>query len=289
MAGANCPIVRRSNGLLNYQDGLVYSEAMALPSLKSAVQNFAVLGIGTSLLKMGMLDFLRKRGMVPAAGAGPTLKQARRASYEYVIVATGDDGSRSETTWRGNGDPSAIATTIFLMETALGLLAKRGSSESGVLTRVQARMWLRCAGWCVEDSELDQMLDTASLPRGKTRAGTPVERTKWGLRQLIEVLEAERRSGRRNPGVPDLQAALRRLAGDRPKISHQLLTELTLEAEGLTEADLSQVLHALGLDDSKHINVDVLAQRLVSKMVQPPSAMELHELVNSKNWVKRAR
>ena len=146
MAGANCPIVRRSNGLLSYQDGLVYSEAMALPSLKLAVQNFAVLGIGTSLLKFGMLDFLRSRGMVPAAGAGPTLKQARRASYEYVIVATGDDGSRSETTWRGNGDPSAIATTIFLMETALGLLAKRSSGEGGVLTPAAALgddLWAR--------------------------------------------------------------------------------------------------------------------------------------------------
>ena len=155
MAGANCPIVRRSNGLLSYKDGLVYSEAMALPSLKFAVQNFAVLGIGTSLLKMGMLDFLRKRGMVPETGAGPTLKQARRASYEYVIVATGDDGSRSETTWSGNGDPSAIATTIFLVETALGLLAKRGS-EGGVLTPAVALgdgLWARLekAKWDAAD------------------------------------------------------------------------------------------------------------------------------------------
>ena len=69
--GANCPIVRRSNGLLNYQDGLVYSEAMALPSLKSAVQNFAVLGIGTSLLKFGMLDFLRKRAWCRQPARGP--------------------------------------------------------------------------------------------------------------------------------------------------------------------------------------------------------------------------
>ena len=124
--------------------------------MKFAVQNFAVLGIGTSLLKMGMLDFLRKRGMVPEAGAGPTLKQARRASYEYVIVATGDDNSRTETTWRGNGDPSAIATTIFLVETALGLLAKRGSSEGGVLTPAAALgddLWARLesAKWDAAD------------------------------------------------------------------------------------------------------------------------------------------
>ena len=155
MAGANCPIVRRSNGLLSYKDGLVYSEAMALPSFKFALQNFAVLGLGTSLLKMGMLDFLRKRGMVPEAGAGPTLKQARRASYEYVIVATGEDGSRSETTWSGNGDPSAIATTIFLVETALGLLAKRGQ-EGGVLTPAAALgedLWARLesAKWDAAD------------------------------------------------------------------------------------------------------------------------------------------
>ena len=62
-----------------------------------------------------------------------------------MIVATGDDGSRTETTWRGNGDPSAIATTIFLVETALGLLAKRGQ-EGGVLTPAAALgedLWAR--------------------------------------------------------------------------------------------------------------------------------------------------
>ena len=72
-----------------------------------------------------------------------------------MIVATGDDGSRSETTWSGNGDPSAIATTIFLVETALGLLAKRGQ-EGGVLTPAAALgddLWARLekAKWDAAD------------------------------------------------------------------------------------------------------------------------------------------
>jgi len=156
MAGANGPVVRRSNSILEYRDGLVYSEAMALSSFKLAVQNYAALGVGSQLLKMGFLDFLRKWGLVPESGAGPTLKQARQASYTYVIVASGEDGSRTETTWSGHGDPSAIATSIFLVETALGLLAKRGKSEGGVLTPAAALgpgLWARleAAKWDVAD------------------------------------------------------------------------------------------------------------------------------------------
>ena len=71
MAGANCPIVRRSSGLLNYQDGLVYSQAMALSSLKSAVQNFAVLGIGTPCSNWACSTFCGQEAWCPQPARGP--------------------------------------------------------------------------------------------------------------------------------------------------------------------------------------------------------------------------
>ena len=81
MAGANCPVVRRSNSLLNYRDGLVYAESMALRSRKAALTNAAVLAAGAGLLKMGWLDALRSRGYLPKAGEGPSVKRMRAASY----------------------------------------------------------------------------------------------------------------------------------------------------------------------------------------------------------------
>ena len=54
------------------------------------MQNFAVLGWATSLLKFGMLDFLRRR-RTSTMKESPASNKRGVSFLRYVIVATGDD------------------------------------------------------------------------------------------------------------------------------------------------------------------------------------------------------
>ena len=138
MAGANCPVVRRSNAALNYADGLVYSESMALPSLKAAVTNAAALGVGGAMLRFAPTrSLLRSRGVLPESGAGPSRAKMLRGSYAMSFVTTGANGETTVTNWNGAGDPSCISTTVFLVETAVAL-AEGAAAAPGVLTPASA-------------------------------------------------------------------------------------------------------------------------------------------------------
>ncbi|KAH8088684.1 oxidoreductase [Aureococcus anophagefferens] len=138
MAGANCPVVRRSNAALNYADGLIYSESMALPSLKAAVTNAAALGVGGAMLRFAPTrNLLRSRGMLPESGAGPSRAKMLRGSYAMSFVTTGANGETTVTRWNGAGDPSCISTTVFLVETAVAL-AEGAAAAPGVLTPASA-------------------------------------------------------------------------------------------------------------------------------------------------------
>ncbi|KAH8057175.1 oxidoreductase [Aureococcus anophagefferens] len=114
MTGANCPVVRRSNAALNYADGLIYSESMALPSLKAAVTNAAALG----------------------SGAGPSRAKMLRGSYAMSFVTTGANGETTVPLERRRR-PSCISTTVFLVETAVAL-AEGAAAAPGVLTPASA-------------------------------------------------------------------------------------------------------------------------------------------------------
>jgi short subunit dehydrogenase-like uncharacterized protein len=138
MAGANCPVVRRSNAALNYADGLIYSESMALPSLKAAVTNAAALGVGGAMLRFAPTrSLLRSRGVLPESGAGPSRAKMLRGSYAMSFVTTGANGETTVTNWNGAGDPSCISTTVFLVETAVAL-AEGAAVAPGVLTPASA-------------------------------------------------------------------------------------------------------------------------------------------------------
>merc|ERR1719203_525026 len=121
--------------------------------------------------------------------------------------------------------------------------------REGMLDRVQSRNWLRCAGWCLNDEELDMMLNSAAGVRG-------VERQKWGLKHLLDVVEQNR--SKENSSVDELREALRRLANNRGKITREtLLANITQDqGQGLTEADFDQVLMALGLEHAKLLDCD---------------------------------
>lgn len=146
MAGANCPVVRRSNGLVGYADGLVYSESMALPTRGAALKNAAMLGLGGAALRFGPTRALLA-GKLPKPGEGPSRERMARGKYEIAFVAASADASATTTTtWTGRSDPSSIQTSIFLVETALGLLDADGTATAGVRTPAAAlgeALWAR--------------------------------------------------------------------------------------------------------------------------------------------------
>lgn len=153
MAQANCPVVRRSNAALGYRDGLVYSETTASKTRGAALKNAAALGIGGMMLKYEVTrDYLASKGYLPEPGAGPSRARMLAGGYEIVFVASGDAGETS-TTWTGTSDPSSIQTSVFLVETALGLLD--AESGGGVLTPAAAlgeALWTRLetASWAAD-------------------------------------------------------------------------------------------------------------------------------------------
>eukprot|EP00913_Durusdinium_trenchii_P000662 g615.t1 len=62
-------------------------------------------------------------------------------------------------------------------------------NKEGVLGKKQARDFLRCAGWCLPDDDLDAML----LPPAGAGVGAKsggAERTKWNLSMLMDLLAA---------------------------------------------------------------------------------------------------
>ena len=157
MAGANAPCVRRSNALLGYRDGFVYSESMALPSLKAALANAATIGVGAALLGFAPArNFIRDRGYLPKPGQGPSRAKMERGNYAASFVSESAAGTTT-TEWRGAGDPSCISTTIFLVETAVGLVERGDAAPAGIQTPASALghalvAKLRDAKWQPDDA-----------------------------------------------------------------------------------------------------------------------------------------
>merc|ERR1719408_1125582 len=105
--------------------------------------------------------------------------------------------------------PEGVDSTMTLtgasdLKTAFDMLDER---KEGALDRNQARKWLRCAGWCVTDETLDDMLNSAEAQKtvGNKPRGPQEKRTKWGLRQLTEI--AENCRDRDNSSLDEVQRA----------------------------------------------------------------------------------
>jgi len=146
--------------------------------------------------------------------------------------------------------------------------------SEGALDRSQARNWLRCAGWCLPDEELDEMLTSISGPGCLSRCGAQHGRTKWGLKNLMEVIHQNRH--RENSSVEALQNALRRLAHSRGKIQRDRLVEYTTQDHDLTEVNLNEVLASLGLASANTLDVDTLALRMLERVCSPPSVLDMN-------------
>jgi len=169
--------------------------------------------------------------------------------------------------------PSGLEANMTLtgasdLKTAFDMLDER---KEGALDRIQARKWLRCAGWCVTDEVLDDMLNNPDASKSKTRTTTE-KRTKWGLRQLSEIAESSR--DRENASVEEVQRALRRLAGNKSRISRDRLVEFTVQEKGLKSEDLDEVLDILGMGGVKILDCDEMAKKLLYRICNPPSVFE---------------
>eukprot|EP00434_Breviolum_minutum_P018039 symbB.v1.2.015906.t1/scaffold1171.1/size134081/1 len=146
-------------------------------------------------------------------------------------------------------------------------------NKEGVLGKKQARDFLRCAGWCLPDDELDSMLVGQVSSSAKSGA---TERTKWNLKMLMDLLQDHK--DRENTSVAAVQQALRRLASNRAKISRERILEFISQDHDLSETDIDQVLGAIGMGGAKLLDCDQLAVKLLDRVCNPPSVLELHEL-----------
>merc|ERR1719327_314315 len=105
------------------------------------------------------------------------------------------------------------------------------------------------------------------------KARAPQEkRTKWGLRQLTEIAENSR--DKDNSSLDEVQKALRRLAGNKSRISRDRLLEFTVQEKGLAQEDLDEVLDILGMSGVKILDCDQLAEKLLYRICNPPSVFE---------------
>jgi len=170
-------------------------------------------------------------------------------------------------------DSNMTLTGTSDLKTAFDMLDER---KEGQLDRNQARKWLRCGGWCVTDEILDEMLTNSSeAALGKTKGKTQVQSskgTKWGLRQLNEIAESCRQ--RDNSSLEEVQRALRRLAGNKSRISRDRLLEFTMQEKGFKQEDLDELLDILGLAGVKILDCDEMAKKLLYRICNPPSVFE---------------
>ena len=192
------------------------------------------------------------------------------------LTSKGYQASRKADQLKGAKPPQGIDGTMCLtgpsdLKVAFEML---DAKKEGVLGKKQARDFLRCAGWCIPDEELDVML--MNQLKTSAKQGVTAERTKWNLRMLMDLLEANQE--RDNASLVSVQQALRKLANNRAKISKDRLLEFVSQEQDLSESDIDQVLGAVGMSGAKLLDCEQLAARLLDRICNPPSVLEMHEL-----------
>merc|ERR1740130_1533424 len=108
--------------------------------------------------------------------------------------------------------------------------------------------------------------------KSKSKGGMMEKRTKWGLKQLSEIAENSPKTG--NSGLDDVQRSLRRLAGNKSRISKDRLLEFTMQEKGFKQEDLDELLDILGLAGVKILDCDEMAKKLLYRICNPPSVFE---------------
>lgn len=179
--------------------------------------------------------------------------------------------------------------------------AEDQGSGKGTITRERAIRWLRCAGWCLTDVQLNAMLDAggpahaqvadsraydaasprafgAAMPRGGSgSAARPAQflrKTRWSFKELRSL-----GSGAENSSAEHLEAALKRLAGGEAstgggsKISRdRLRTLLAVPEMGVDENEFDVLCEVIGIGTKNAIDCSTLAENLLYRICRPPSA-----------------
>jgi short subunit dehydrogenase-like uncharacterized protein len=141
MAGANAPVVRKSNALFNYRYGrtCTYREVQSVPNW--AVGAAGLLGFGwfAALLALPPTRWLLVRYLLPKPGEGPTKQQQESGHFVSHIYAVGADDTkpvvRAFVSSGSAGDPGYKATAQMSIEASLCMALERAScAKGGVLT-----------------------------------------------------------------------------------------------------------------------------------------------------------
>jgi hypothetical protein len=186
--------------------------------------------------------------------------------------------------------PEGIAPPIKLTsQSDVGVsFAMLDASLKGKLNRGQARLWLRSAGWCLPDEELDALLDDTEVGRDvqeKIAKGSfsaldlknPDTRMgQWGPEDMISIQEASDLP--LNRSVEELSDAFHHLAGARGKvITRDVLYGWASTFGRVNNADIDEALEMIGYGAADSFHIDDLAHLMLQNVVRPPSTMEIHD------------
>jgi len=231
--------------------------------------------------RAGAANMSQQRGRGDASlspgRSGPASSSAKRkeAESQRLRTAQGYKEYRAATdNPMGAPVPQGLEANMTLtgasdLKTAFDMLDER---KEGALDRNQSRKWLRCAGWCVTDETLDDTLNGVDQANKSKTRGISEKRTKWGLRQLTEIAESSR--DKENCSVEEVHKALRRLAGNKSRISRDRLLEFTVQEKGLKQEDLDEVLDILGMGGVKILDCEEMSKKLLYRICNPPSVFE---------------
>jgi hypothetical protein len=166
----------------------------------------------------------------------------------------------------GSGDPMTYSGPGFA-RACFEELAGKGKS---VLKVEDARTWLRCIGWTLPDSELDQILLTPSH-------GT------WTLQDLID--KNAKNQGKKNGDKEMLVRALKKLSHGKSSIAKEDLQKLIVAEGSLSKEEFQKLMKVAGLEKDRVVNCEVLVQAFFSKICQPPQPLDLAAL----GWSREAK
>lgn len=143
MAGANAPVVRKSNAIMNYKYGknCSYREVQTVGGLVSGYATLFGFGIFGVLLAIPPTRWLMLKYVLPKPGEGPSRELQETGYFTSRIYAVGDTAEKPivEVTFKsGNaGDPGYKATARMSIEASLAMALERekcANGEGGVLT-----------------------------------------------------------------------------------------------------------------------------------------------------------
>eukprot|EP00927_Polykrikos_kofoidii_P018509 TRINITY_DN18582_c0_g1_i1.p1 TRINITY_DN18582_c0_g1~~TRINITY_DN18582_c0_g1_i1.p1 ORF type:complete len:243 (-),score=46.11 TRINITY_DN18582_c0_g1_i1:334-1062(-) len=153
----------------------------------------------------------------------------------------------------------------------------------GTLTRGKARAFLRCVGWCVSYTVLDEMLDMSTVAKeiqrkidhgffsaAELQNDRDTTRTlgAWQLDDLIDVINANKT--RQNNSLEIVENALLRLSSGRGKIFREKAVETLKQFHGISEKHFNEALAAAGVGCREALDVKGLARALLTRVVTTP-------------------